>query len=230
MSIQVLVVEDEPKVQKFIRQALEQAGMRVETLDDLDDVEQQLQFLPYDVLVLDRLIKNQDSLGRLIRLKKKFPRLRVLILSALGELDDRVAGLELGADDYLAKPFHVTELIARIRSLGRRGESAPESAIRYQDLKIDLHTQEVRVGDNLITLTAKEFKLLTLLAQKPNRVFSKAELLDRVWGFNSDPSSNVVEVTLTRLRSKLDEHLPHSLIHTKRGSGYWFGEENTAHD
>ncbi|MFH1262724.1 MAG: response regulator transcription factor [Pseudomonadota bacterium] len=228
MSIHVFVVEDEPKVQKFVRKALEAAGMQVESTDNLDELEPFLIRVPFDVIVLDRLLGRRDSLPMVPEIKRICPEAKVLFLSALGDLDQRVSGLEIGADDYLAKPFHVTELVARVRALARRpsAEEGGENLLRFGDLEIRMDTQEVRRGGRAVPLTAKEFKLLTLLARKPRKVFSREELLDRVWGVNADPGSNVVEVTVTRLRSKLDEGGSKPLIHTKRGSGYWFGERN----
>jgi two-component system, OmpR family, response regulator len=225
MLIHVFVVEDEPKVQKFVRKALEAAGMQVESTDNLDELEPFLIRVPFDVIVLDRLLGRRDSLPMVPEIKRIRPEAKVLFLSALGDLDQRVSGLEIGADDYLAKPFHVTELVARVRALARRPaiDEGAENLLRFNDLEIRMETQEVHRGGRAVPLTAKEFKLLTLLARKPQKVFSREEILDRVWGVNADPGSNVVEVTVTRLRSKLDDGGATPLIHTKRGSGYWFG-------
>lgn len=226
MALNILVVEDEPKVLRFVRKALESAGMQVEAIDQLDDLETFVARVPFDVIVLDRLLGRRDSLPLVGQLKKKYPNIKVLFLSALGDLDQRVSGLEMGADDYLPKPFHVSELVARVRALARRpaDEKGTENMLRFSDLEIQMDLQEVRRSGKTISLTAKEFKLLTFLACKPQKVFSREELLDRVWGLNADPGSNVVDVTMNRLRSKVDEGFSTPLIHTKRGSGYWFGE------
>ncbi len=227
MSIRVLVAEDEPKVQKFIKAGLEQSGMTVECVDSLDGVEQSLSSQAYEVLILDRLLKTQDSLYSIPRLRKMSSPPKILVLSALSEVEDRVSGLDYGADDYLAKPFHVSELVARIRTLARRSETSKEevrdSVLKSGDLQIRLDTQEVMRGQSSIQLTAKEFKILTLLARHPQKIFSKTELLDRIWGINFDPESNVVEVAMTRLRSKMNPEGSKPLIHTKRGGGYWLG-------
>jgi len=232
MSIRVLVAEDEPKVQKFIRTGLEQSGMTVDGVDTLEDVENSLTTQIYDVLVLDRLLKTQDSLYTIPRLRKVQSPPKILILSALAELDDRVSGLDYGADDYLAKPFHVSELVARIRTLARRLDTSKEhnrdSVLRIADVLIRLDSQEVQRGQTQIHLTAKEFKILTLLAKHPQKIFSKAELLDRIWSINFDPESNVVEVAMTRLRSKMNPDGFKPLIHTKRGGGYWLGTGATS--
>ncbi len=230
MSIRVLVAEDEPKVQKFIRAGLEQSGMTIDCVDSLEGVEQHLSTQSYDVLVLDRLLKAYDSLYSIPKLRKQSVQPKIIILSALSEVEDRVAGLDYGADDYLSKPFHVSELVARIRTLARRAEAGKEinrdSILKVGDLKIRLDTQEVFIGTVQVNLTAKEFKILTLLARHPQKIFSKAELLDRIWGINFDPESNVVEVAMTRLRSKMTIENQRPLIHTKRGGGYWLGQSD----
>lgn len=226
MPYSILVVDDEPKVLRFITKALIEAGMHVESLSDLTDLEAYLKRTPFDLIVLDRLVGKADSVAHLHRLKSNFPTVKVLVLSALGEVDDRVTGLEHGADDYLAKPFHVRELLARVNALLRRNDAAGAdgNSLHFVDLEISLEKQEVKRGGRVIALTAKEFKLLTTLARKAGKVFSRAELLDRVWGVNADPGSNVIEVTMRRLREKIDAAAQEPLIHTKRGAGYWFGE------
>jgi two-component system, OmpR family, response regulator len=226
MALNILVLEDEPKVRKFVEKALTAAGMQVDSLETTEELKEYVARLSYDVLVLDRLIGRSDSLSFIDQVRKASPRTKILVLSALGELEDRVTGLNFGADDYLPKPFHVTELVARVRTLARRDSKTDvKNNLQHGDLEIALHSQEVKRSGKAIALTAKEFRLLTLLAQHPNTVFSKAELLDRVWGVNADPGSNVVEVTVNRLRSKVDEGFDLELIHTRRGIGYWFGNK-----
>jgi two-component system OmpR family response regulator len=228
MPLTVLVVEDEPKVARFVRKALESAGMQVEVTDQLDELLPLMDRIPFDVVVLDRLLGRRDSLPFVGQIKARHPNVKVLFLSALGDLDQRVAGLEMGADDYLPKPFHVAELLARVNALSRRptGKGPGERVLTFGDVEIRLDTQEVRRKGKAISLTAKEFKLLTLLAGTPQKIFSREELLDRVWGVNADPGSNVVEVTVKRLRQKMDEGFKTPLIQTKRGSGYRFGSDN----
>src|SRR5690349_4064030 len=163
MPYSVLVVDDEPKVLRFISKALVEAGMHVEAVSTLNDVDEFLKRTPFDLVILDRLLGKSDSVGHLKRLKSNFANVKILVLSALGEVDDRVSGLEQGADDYLAKPFHVRELLARVNALVRRSEKASDSDnnLRYADLEISLEKQEVRRAGKAIALTAKEFKLLT---------------------------------------------------------------------
>lgn len=229
MSIKILLAEDEPKVQKFIRAGLEQSGMQVDSTTTLEELDATLQNRSYDVLILDRILHGKDSLYLIPRLKKQLKKGKILVLSAFSEVEDRVTGLDLGADDYLAKPFHFSELISRIRTLARRMEVTEQELRSNQiiigDLHIKLDSQEVFRGDKIVSLTAKEFKILTLLAGKPQKVFSKSELLDRVWGIQTDPDSNIVEVAMNRLRAKMNSDGLKPIIHTKRGGGYWLSQQ-----
>lgn len=224
MSIQVFVVEDEPKVERFVRAALEREGMHVESSSDIHDILELLGKLSYDVLVMDRMLGHDDSIQILPKVRKQFPKLKILILSALGDSSQKANAINHGADDYLSKPFHVPELVARVRALARREESVQESnPLNIEGLEIILDRQEVRCNDKLIDLTSKEFKLLAYLLKNPNRVHSRDELLEKIWGLN-DPGSNIVEVTVRRLRDKLGEP-GRTMIQTKRGSGYWIGNK-----
>ncbi len=224
MSIQVFVVEDEPKVERFVRAALEREGMHVESSTDLQSILEKLSQFSFDVLVMDRMLGHEDSIRMLPKIKKQFPKLKILILSALGDSVQKASTINQGADDYLAKPFHVPELTARVRSLARREENTPTdvSMLNIEGLEIILDRQEVRSQEKIIDLTSKEFKLLVYLLKNPNRIHSKDELLEKIWGLNTDPGSNIVEVTVRRLRDKLGE-LGRVMIQTKRGSGYWIG-------
>jgi two-component system OmpR family response regulator len=225
MSIQVFVVEDEPKVERFVRAALEREGMHVESSSDIHDILELLGKLSYDVLVMDRMLGHDDSIQILPKVRKQFPKLKILILSALGDSSQKANAINHGADDYLSKPFHVPELVARVRALARREENATQEAnpLNIEGLEIILDRQEVRCNDKLIDLTSKEFKLLAYLLKNPNRVHSRDELLEKIWGVN-DPGSNIVEVTVRRLRDKLGEP-GRTMIQTKRGSGYWIGNK-----
>lgn len=220
--MRVLVVEDEIKVLNFVTDGLTSAGMTVDACSDWEDMEEFLRGAPYDAVVLDRLIARRDSLEILPRIRASQPQTKILILSALAETDEKVRGLSEGADDYLGKPFHVAELVARLRAVARRSGSENSNQIVYEDLKIDLDTQAVTREGKRVDLTAKEYRILTLLARHPGKVYSKAEILDRAWDMNHFPGSNVVEVTVANLRAKLEKEAP-SLIHSRRGQGYWFG-------
>ncbi|MDB5037011.1 MAG: response regulator [Bacteriovoracaceae bacterium] len=223
MSLRILLAEDEPRVQAFVRRGLEQAGMTVETTDNIKDTESFFLTNEYDVLILDRLLKQTDSLTSIQGFKKKFPQKKILVLSALSSVSHRIQGLEKGADDYLGKPFHITELIARVKSLSRRiADDIPtaDRQIRVDDLTIDLDSHKaMRAGRN-IELSFKEFRLLNILSSYPEKIFSRAELLNRVWDVNFDPESNVVDVTMGRLRRKLNFEGLQLMIHPQRGVGY----------
>lgn len=226
-SMKILVAEDERKVREFITQALSSAGMSVDAVSTLPDLLAAVGITAYDTIVLDRLLGNQDSLDSIKEIRRACPTAKVLVLSAISEVDEKVRGLSEGADDYLGKPFHVSELIARLRVLARRAEAsgkAPkDTVIEHGDLRVDLETQRITRSGKKIDLTAKEFKLLTLLVRHPGRIFSRANILDSVWDINHYPESNVVEVTIANLRAKIDKGFE-PLIHSRRGVGYWFGE------
>ena len=225
--MKILIAEDERKVQNFVRQALEQAGMVVDAVSTLSDLQSSLQTTSYDVLVLDRLLNGQDTIHLLPEIRREHARTKVLVLSALADTQEKVRGLTEGADDYLGKPFHVAELVARIRTLSRRAEEwdkkTKETIIVYEDLKIDLESQKAYRSEKRIDLTGKEFRILSLLSKHPGHVFSKAQILDQVWDMNHYPESNVVEVTIANLRTKIDKGFK-PFIHSRRGVGYWLGE------
>lgn len=224
-SMKILLAEDEPKVRLFVKQALEEAGMTVDAVATEEDLLTSLKTSLYDAVVLDRLLRGHDTLDSLSRIRHSSPRTKVLILSALAEVEEKVRGLTDGADDYLGKPFHVSELIARLRSILRRQPQRGEkdTLLAFEDLKIDLENQKVTRKGKKIDLTGKEFRLLSLLARQPGKVFSKMDLLDRVWDLNHFPESNVVEVTIASLRAKIDKGFS-PLIQSRRGVGYWLGE------
>jgi two-component system, OmpR family, response regulator len=225
--MRILVVEDEKKVQRFITQALEGAGMVVDTVGTLPDMLASLEAVTFDAIVLDRLLAGHDSLTALGEVRRLQPHAKVLVLSALAEVEDKVQGLTQGADDYLGKPFHVAELVARLRTLLRREAQAEkpgrDTVLAFEDLTIDLEKQRVARGERRIDLTGKEFRILCLLARHPGQIFSKAAILDQVWDLNHFPESNIVEVTIANLRSKVDKGFK-PLIKSRRGVGYWLGE------
>jgi len=226
--MQILIVEDEKKVLKFITQALSSDGMAVVAVTNLEELLVALKTSSYDVIILDRLLGTKDSLESLSLIRSMAPKTKVLVLSALSEVEEKVHGLSEGADDYLGKPFHISELIARIRALTRRSEASltksKDTVIEFGDLKIDLQTQRVERNVRKIELTAKEYKLLCLLARHPGQVFTKTKILDEVWEVNHLPESNVVEVTIANLRAKIDKG-EKPLLQSRRGVGYWFGEK-----
>ncbi|MBI2083490.1 MAG: response regulator transcription factor [Deltaproteobacteria bacterium] len=225
--MKILVAEDEPKVRNFIKKALDDAGFVTDTVAEILELLTSLKSTPYDILVLDRLLKGRDSLDFLSDIRRSASGTKVLILSALSDVEDKVKGLTEGADDYLSKPFHVAELIARIRAMLRRDEqrkkAIKDTILVFEDLKIDLETQRVYRGNKKVDLTGKEFRILYLLARNPGQIFSKTSLLDQVWDMNHYPESNLVEVTIANLRSKIDRGFK-AMIQSRRGLGYWLGE------
>jgi len=227
-AMKILVVEDETKVRKFVREALEDCGMVVDEVSSFEDLMAVIQIFSYDAIILDRLLKGHDCIDSVTAIRKHSPETKIIVLSALAEADDKVKGLSEGADDYLGKPFHISELIARVRSLTRRSETSrwknKDTIIEYKDLKIDLESQRVSRAGKRLDLTGKEFRTLCLLARKPGQIFSKFKILDEIWDMNHFPESNVVEVTIANLRSKIDKNFK-PLIHSRRGVGYWLGDE-----
>lgn len=226
-AMKILIAEDEPKVRSFVKKAAQEAGFVADDVATVDDLLAAAVAFPYEIVVLDRLLKGRDALDALPELRRAAPGAKILVLSALAEVEDKVRGLTVGADDYLGKPFHVSELVARIRTLARRTEAekrpAKDTLLAYDNLKIDLETQRVFRNDRRVDLSGKEFRLLCALARRPGKVFSKMELLDQVWDMNHFPESNVVEVTIAGLRAKIDKGFK-PLIHNRRGVGYWLGE------
>ena len=221
--MRVLVVEDEIKLAEYLRKGLSGEGYVVDVANNgVDGLHMALEG-PYDAIVLDRMLPGIDGLALLagLRSKKQTP---VLMLTAMGRVEDRVSGLQKGADDYLVKPFAFSELVARVQALTRRGVLIPPGAeasrLHLGNLEVDLARRKaVRAGQQL-NLTAKEFTLLTLLLRRKGNVLSRTEIAAQVWDMNFDSDTNVVEVAIRRLRSKLDDPFDHPLLHTVRGMGY----------
>ena len=218
-DMKVLLVEDEAKIRSFIEKGLKAEGFVVDSLDNGEDAYQQLLLHPYDAVVLDIMIHGRDGLSVLKGIRAKGINTSVILVTARGELDDRLEGLNLGADDYLAKPFHMDELVARLRALYRRTSGAQLNVIRVGDLSINLATREVIRAEESIELTPREFSLLELLARSPGRVYTRVQILESVWSYDFDPNTNLVDVYIKRVRKKVDE-LGEPLIETVRGVGY----------
>jgi DNA-binding response OmpR family regulator len=217
--MRVLVVEDDRKVASFIQKGLEEEGYAVDVLNDGDDAGVQAQMIEYDCVVLDLMLPGRSGFQVLRDIRAKKAELPVLILSAQASPDERVAGLNGGADDYMGKPFILAELSARIRALLRRGKPR-ETKLRVADLEIDTTRRRVSRGGRPIELKPKEYALLEFLVHNCDRPVTRSHIIEHVWDIHFDSISNVVEVHINSLRNKIDRSASLPLIHTVRGVGY----------
>ncbi|MEA3148219.1 MAG: hypothetical protein QOI53_3841 [Verrucomicrobiota bacterium] len=221
--MRILVVEDERKIANFIQKGLKEFGFAVENVGRGDEALEIILDNPFDAVVLDIMLPGRDGLSVLRALRERSNAVPVLILTARGQISEKVAGLDLGADDYLAKPFAIEELAARLRALIRR--QTGETLVRYrtQDLTLDVATRIAQRGNRRIDLTGREFALLECLMRAPGRVFTRPQLCQHVWEYQFDAGTNLVEVYIQRLRRKVDYGEEAKLIQTVRGFGYRIG-------
>ena len=220
-NMKILIVEDEPKTGNYLKQGLTEAGFVTDLARDGWEGLELAQINRYDLMILDVMLPGLDGWQVLEGVRRAGIEMPVLFLTARDQVEDRVKGLELGADDYLVKPFAFSELLARVRSLVRRGHSSLESTVlKAADLELDLlRRRAVRAG-NKIELTAKEFALLELFLRRQGEVLPRSLIASQVWDMNFDSDTNVIDVAVRRLRIKIDEGFEHKLIHTVRGMGY----------
>ena len=218
--MKVLVVEDEPKTGDYLRQGLAEAGYVVDLVRDGLDGVHQASTEEYDLVILDVNLPGLDGWGVLRAIRKEGRMMPVLFLTARSQVDDRVKGLELGADDYLLKPFAFSELLARVRTLLRRGRATEPDVLHVAELELDLLRRRVHRGGRRIDLTAKEFMLLELLMRRHDEVLPRSLIASQVWDMNFDSDTNVIEVAVRRLRAKIDDGFEPKLIQTVRGMGY----------
>ena len=219
--MKILVADDDRTTAAFVAKGLTQEGHTVDCVHDGRDALSRCLYDRFDVVVLDRMMPNMDGLAVLKALRASGNRLPVLLLTAMADVDDRVDGLMAGADDYLVKPFHFSELLARLVALSRRpAESVERTSLQVADLELDLLSRTARRGGQSIELHAKEFALLEILMRNAGRVVTKTMLLEQVWDFDFDPRTTVVETHISRLRAKIDKPFETPLIHTLRNSGY----------
>ena len=222
--MRILVIEDDDAMRRYLAKGLGEAGNVVDTSEDGKDGLFLATTESYDLVVLDRMLPELDGLTILKTLRGAGNKTPVLVLSALGEVDDRVAGLTAGGDDYLTKPFSFAELLARVDAIARRNEqSNVTTTLTVADLRIDLVARAVSRGEKSIELQPREFALLEFLARHADQVVTRTMLLESVWGYHFDPQTNVIDVHISRLRSKIDKGFEWALLHTVRGAGYRLG-------
>ena len=220
--MQVLIVEDDAEAAATMQRGLKDAGIEARLAGDgaagLEAVKAQRP----DVIILDRMMPVMDGVTMLQHLRGEGQDVPVLFLSALGELEDRVSGLRAGADDYLVKPYALTELVARVEALGRRKDkdAAVETVLRVGDLEMNLITRQVKRQTTLIDLQPREFQLLEFLMRHAGQSVTRTMLLEKVWAYHFDPQTNVIDVHISRLRAKLDKGFDRPMLHTVRGEGY----------
>jgi len=226
--MRVLVVEDEFKTASFIRKALQAEGFAVDVLHNGDQVLPSVETTNFDVVLLDIMLPGRDGLSLVRQMRERKLNIPVLLLTARGEVTERVEGLNAGADDYLAKPFAIAELVARVRALSRRGSETKSSVLRVGDLTLDTILRQARRGERVIDLAAREFRLLEYLMRCKGRVCDRMAIVESVWDYDFDPGSNLVDVYVMRLRDKIDAGFDHKLLHTVRGVGYVLKEATSA--
>jgi len=217
----LLVIEDDDETGQFIKNGLVQAGHKVDLTDNGQDGLYLATTGDFDLIVIDRMLPLVDGLTIVRTLRASDNRIPIVVLSALGEIDHRVAGLNAGADDYLVKPFAFSELEARVGALLRRvTPDGPETSLRVGDLEMNLITRKVERNGKSIDLQPREFRLLEYLMRHAGQVLTRTMLLEHVWDYHFDPQTNVIDVHVSRLRSKIDKGFEVQLLHTVRGAGY----------
>ena len=223
--MRILVIEDEKKTAFFVERGLREGGFVVDLTNDGEKGLQLALTRRHDLLILDVMLPTRDGWSIVSELRRAKVSMPVLFLTARDSVPDRVKGFELGADDYLVKPFALSELMARMRSLLRRPQERQEEILRVSDLQIDVRRHKAMRGNISLNLTAKEFLVLSHLARAAGGVVSRREIIEQVWDMNFDSDTNVVEVMIRRLRAKVDDPFKKKLIHTIRGVGYVLKDE-----
>jgi two-component system, OmpR family, copper resistance phosphate regulon response regulator CusR len=220
VTVHILIVEDEPKIATFVRRGLIENGFVV---DVAENGEQGLEYAltgKVDLIILDVVLPKRDGWSLLSEMRRFDLQTPVLFLTARDKVSDRVKGFDLGADDYLVKPFHFSELLARVRSLIQRRPERREKALSVGDLEIDRRRHKVTRGGTALSLTPKEFSLLVYLALSPGEVVSRTEIMEKIWEINFDTGTNALDVMMRRLRAKIDDPFEKKIIQTVRGVGY----------
>ncbi|MCT8971185.1 response regulator transcription factor [Microbaculum marinisediminis] len=223
--MKILVIEDDREAAQYLAKGLSESGHTVDLAGDGEEGFELARDGSYDVLVVDRMLPKRDGLSVVMELRETQNSTPVLILSALGEVDDRVKGLRAGGDDYLAKPYAFSELVARVEALGRRrGAAEVETVLKVGDLELDRLAHRVQRGGTTIPVQPREFRLLEYLMRHAGQVVTRTMLLENVWDYHFDPQTNVIDVHMSRLRSKIDKGFAAPLLHTVRGAGYMIRE------
>ena len=218
--MRVLVVEDERKTASFVAKALEAENFAVEAVRNGHDALAAASSTAFDAIVLDIMLPGRDGLSVLRQLRERKNATPVLLLSARGAVNERVEGLNAGADDYLPKPFVIAELVARVRALGRRVGETKSTQLRLADLSLDTVLHRAQRGGKIFELTAREFRLLEFLMRSAGRICGRMSIIEKVWDYHFDPGTNLVDVCVKRLREKIDDGFEPKLLHTVRGLGY----------
>lgn len=218
----ILYVEDEIKIAEFVCVGLKEQGFVVDYCENGNDGYAHALDQEYDVIVLDIMVPGKDGLAILKGLRNAGSQTPVILLTARNELDDRLAGLNIGADDYIAKPFFVEELIARIHAVVRRVSGDRQNILTVEPLKLDRISREVTCNDQMVELTSREFNFLEYLMRSPERVFTRTQILEHVWGYDFNPNTNIVDVCVRRIRKKLEKMGEEGCIQSVRGVGYRF--------
>jgi two-component system OmpR family response regulator len=219
--MRILVVEDDKKIASFVVNGFKQNGFAVDHAKDGEEASALARATPYDAVVMDIMLPKMDGLAVVQELRRAGVKTPVIILSAKASVDDRIKGLQAGGDDYLTKPFAFSELLARVQALIRRStQSSEPTRLTVADLSLDLLTREVTRGAKKIELQSREFALLEYMMRNAGRVITKTMILEHIWDYSFDPQTNIVDVLVHRLRSKIDKDFPVKLIHTYRGVGY----------
>ncbi|AHF01512.1 transcriptional regulator [Thiomicrospira aerophila AL3] len=223
--MKLLLIEDDQRLADFLVRGLLAEGYNIERISRIDAAMPLIRSSEPDVVILDRLLEDGDGLQVCRDIRNMNLPCKILMLSALAEVDDRILGLRTGADDYLGKPFHFEELLARIESLAQRtGQREQDVVLKLKDLQLNLAKQEVRRQEQAIEMTAKELRILEMLMRNQGRVLSRERILSHVWGVLEDPMTNIVDVYMARLRRKIDDGFDEKLIKTRRGLGYVIGD------
>ena len=218
--MRILVVEDEKRIADFIRKGLSEHGYAVDVAGDGEEALDWPEVAEFDIIVLDIMLPGRDGIDVCRELRRRGVQTPILMLTARDTVEDRVRGLDSGADDYLVKPFAFAELLARLRALARRERSVMGTRLQVEDLVLDTTTREVSRRGRCMTLTSKEYALLEYLMRHPNQVLTRTMIAEHVWNYDFDNATNVIDVHVRNLRRKMDDPFPTKLIHTVRGAGY----------